>query len=568
MKSTLAKVESDEVDAGVVYVTDVRAAGSKVKGIVIPGRRQRVDRVPDRRADQGAEFRGSQGFRGLRPVVRGPERALGGRFRAALSLTGRSPAAGRHGRRPATRGARADRRPRAGRFRVPARAADRAAGPGAVARHGPAAVRQPGAHGAAAFAGMRDVATAVSLVLGVPLAWVLARSRSRVSSCYAHWSHSAGAAAGRGRAGAAAGARSPRHRRPIPRHWFGYPLPFTTAGVIVAETFVAMPFLIVTVEGALRSSDRELEEAASTLRASRLTIFRRITLPLIGPSLLAGAALCWARALGEFGATITFAGNFPGTTQTMPLAVYQRAGDRPGGGDRAQPGAARRSCRHPGGAARSAAQAAPGLWAPAHEGCASLGGVDAGDVPARRRVAVAPGEVLGVLGPNGAGKTTLLTRAGRADPPQRRPHRAGPGDPGRRRHAVPSCPPSSGRSGWSSRTTGSSRICPSGKTSPSPPVRGATGRTVAAAAADSWLARLGPDGVRRAASPGNCPVVRRSGWRSPEPSRPNRPATARRTVGRARRPQPPGGPGRAAPPPHRLRRARRCSSRTTRSRRW
>jgi molybdate transport system permease protein len=77
------------------------------------------------------------------------------------------------------------------------------------------------------------------------------------------------------------------------------------------------------VEGAIRSADPDLEEAAATLRASRMTIFRRITLPLIGPSLLAGSALAWARALGEFGATITFAGSFPGTTQTMPLAVYQ-----------------------------------------------------------------------------------------------------------------------------------------------------------------------------------------------------------------------------------------------------
>jgi len=104
--------------------------------------------------------------------------------------------------------------------------------------------------------------------------------------------------------------------------WFGITLPFTTAGVIVAETFVAMPFLVITVEGALRSADLGLEEAATTLGASRLMVFRRITLPLVGPSLLAGAVLCWARALGEFGATITFAGNFPGTTQTMPLAVY------------------------------------------------------------------------------------------------------------------------------------------------------------------------------------------------------------------------------------------------------
>ena len=83
-----------------------------------------------------------------------------------------------------------------------------------------------------------------------------------------------------------------------------------------------MPFLIVTVEGAFRTADRGYEEAAATLGASRLTVFRRVTLPLIGPSLVAGAVLCWARALGEFGATITFAGNFPGRTQTMPLAVY------------------------------------------------------------------------------------------------------------------------------------------------------------------------------------------------------------------------------------------------------
>ncbi|HTZ44282.1 MAG TPA: molybdate ABC transporter permease subunit [Jatrophihabitans sp.] len=103
---------------------------------------------------------------------------------------------------------------------------------------------------------------------------------------------------------------------------FGYSLPFTTAGVVVAETFVAMPFLVITVEGAIRSADRELEEAAATLGASRFRTFSRVTLPLIMPSLLAGAVLCWARALGEFGATITFAGNFPGTTQTMPLAVY------------------------------------------------------------------------------------------------------------------------------------------------------------------------------------------------------------------------------------------------------
>ncbi|MBX6389741.1 MAG: molybdate ABC transporter permease subunit [Frankia sp.] len=104
--------------------------------------------------------------------------------------------------------------------------------------------------------------------------------------------------------------------------WFGISLPFTTAGVVVAEAFVAMPFLVVAVEGALRSADQRYEEAAATLGASRWVTFRRVTLPMIAPSLAAGAVLCWARALGEFGATITFAGSFPGTTQTMPLAVY------------------------------------------------------------------------------------------------------------------------------------------------------------------------------------------------------------------------------------------------------
>src|SRR5207253_6995710 len=103
---------------------------------------------------------------------------------------------------------------------------------------------------------------------------------------------------------------------------FGISLPFTTAAVVFAETFVAMPFLVLTVEAGIRSMDRRYEDAARTLGAKRWTIFTRVTLPLIAPSLFAGAVLCWARALGEFGATITFAGNFPGVTQTMPLAVY------------------------------------------------------------------------------------------------------------------------------------------------------------------------------------------------------------------------------------------------------
>lgn len=102
----------------------------------------------------------------------------------------------------------------------------------------------------------------------------------------------------------------------------GFLLPFSTLGVIVATTFVAMPFLVVTVEAALRGADRRYGDAAATLGASPWTTMRRVTLPMIAPSLVAGAVLCWARALGEFGATITFAGNLQGRTQTMPLAVF------------------------------------------------------------------------------------------------------------------------------------------------------------------------------------------------------------------------------------------------------
>jgi molybdate transport system permease protein len=166
-------------------------------------------------------------------------------------------------------------------------------------------------------------ATAISLVLGVPLAWVLARVqapgisllRALVTLPLVLPPVVGGVALllAFGRQGVLGR---------LLETWTGITLPFTTAGVVVAETFVAMPFLVVTVEGAFRAADRGFEEAAATLGASRLGVFRRVTLPLVGPSLAAGAVLCWARALGEFGATITFAGSFPGRTQTMPLAVY------------------------------------------------------------------------------------------------------------------------------------------------------------------------------------------------------------------------------------------------------
>ncbi|MFI6878853.1 ABC transporter permease [Streptomyces sp. NPDC050400] len=166
-------------------------------------------------------------------------------------------------------------------------------------------------------------ATAVSLVIGVPLAWLLARVefpgrglvRALVTLPLVLPPVVGGVAllSALGRNGVVGKWLDA---------WFGVTLPFTTAGVVVAEAFVAMPFLVISVEGTLRAADPRFEEAATTLGASRFTAFRRVTLPLIAPGIAAGAVLAWARALGEFGATITFAGNFPGRTQTMPLAVY------------------------------------------------------------------------------------------------------------------------------------------------------------------------------------------------------------------------------------------------------
>lgn len=167
------------------------------------------------------------------------------------------------------------------------------------------------------------IATGLCLVLGVPLAWMLARAdfpgrrlvRALVTVPLVLPPVVGGVAL-----------LLVLGRRGIVGEWldaaFGITLPFTTAGVVVAEAFVAMPFLVIAVEGALRGADVRYEEAAATLGAGRWTTFTHVTLPLVAPGIAAGAVLCWARALGEFGATITFAGNFPGRTQTMPLAVY------------------------------------------------------------------------------------------------------------------------------------------------------------------------------------------------------------------------------------------------------
>jgi molybdate transport system permease protein len=175
-------------------------------------------------------------------------------------------------------------------------------------------------------------ATLAALVLGIPLAFVLARTRGTTRSAMRALTTLpmvlppvVGGVAlllAFGRRGLAG---------QVLYQAFGIQIPFTTAAAILAETFVAMPFLVIAVEAGLRSLDPRFEEAARSLGANSWTVFLRVTLPLIRPAIFSGAVLCWARALGEFGATITFAGNFPGRTQTVPLAVYIALETRPEG---------------------------------------------------------------------------------------------------------------------------------------------------------------------------------------------------------------------------------------------
>jgi molybdate transport system permease protein len=165
-------------------------------------------------------------------------------------------------------------------------------------------------------------AMALSLVLGVPLAWALARLdfpgrsllRVLVTVPLVLPPVVAGVAllTAFGRTGVVG----------APLRELGVTIPYTTTAVVVAHTFVALPFLVLSVEGAFRSTSREYDEVAAVLGATRGRTFFRVTVPTALPGIAAGLVLGWARSLGEFGATITFAGNFPGVTQTMPLAVY------------------------------------------------------------------------------------------------------------------------------------------------------------------------------------------------------------------------------------------------------
>ncbi|MFJ1827942.1 ABC transporter permease [Streptomyces sp. NPDC088178] len=277
-------------------------------------------------------------------------------------------------------------------------------------------------------------ALGLSLLLGVPLAWLLARVdfpgkaivRSLVLLPMVLPPTVGGVALllGFGRRGLLG---------PWLEDTFGITLPFHTSGAVVAATFVAMPFLVISLEGALAGLRPSYEETAASLGASPARVFFTVTLPMVAPGLAAGAALTWARALGEFGATITFAGNLPGTTQTLPLQVYLLLQDSPEAATSVSllllaiamavlVGLRGRWTGTPRDRSRAAEPAADG--ADDTDGArtpAARPGHATPPVPQQRRslhaevtgfnrltLDAAPGTTIAVVGPNGAGKTTLL----------------------------------------------------------------------------------------------------------------------------------------------------------------
>ena len=167
------------------------------------------------------------------------------------------------------------------------------------------------------------IATGVCIVLGVPFALVIARSGPRLSALLRALvtvplvlPPMVGGVALLflfGRNGPIGGALEA---------WWGIRIPFTTGAVVLAQVFVALPFLVLALEGTVRARGVDFEHTAATLGAGRWRTLTRITLPLAAPGIVAGVVLCFARAIGEFGATALFAGNAPGVTQTMPLAIY------------------------------------------------------------------------------------------------------------------------------------------------------------------------------------------------------------------------------------------------------
>jgi molybdate transport system permease protein len=337
VKSVLTQVETGNVDAGMVYVTDVMAAGSKVMGVKIPASDNASTEYPIATISSSKHKSEAQAFMNyvLSPAgqqvltAAGFEKPCPSARSCPVTVAAPSHLTARERARRAARGGASRSVP------APLLAPALIAVGFLVLPLVGLLIRAPWGRIGAALSGAdatqalilslwtATTSTAISLVIGVPLAWVLARTsfpgqrllRALVTLPLVLPPVVGGVALllAFGRTGFIG---------QYLNSWFGLTIPFTPLAVVMAETFVAMPFLIITVEGALRSADQGFEEAAATLGARRMTVFRRVTVPLIAPSLGAGAVLCWARALGEFGATITFAGSFPGQTETMPIAVY------------------------------------------------------------------------------------------------------------------------------------------------------------------------------------------------------------------------------------------------------
>ena len=168
------------------------------------------------------------------------------------------------------------------------------------------------------------IATVCAFVFGVPLAWIFARHSSRAvdivrTVCISPMVLPPVV-------GGIALLTAFGRRGIVGQYlfeWWGISLPFTRSAVVLAQVFVSMPFLVVATETAFRQIDRGLEDAARTLGATPARVFFTVALPGARQAIGAGVALAWARAIGEFGATITFAGSFPGRTQTLPMAVYE-----------------------------------------------------------------------------------------------------------------------------------------------------------------------------------------------------------------------------------------------------
>ncbi|WP_433854803.1 ABC transporter permease [Streptomyces kronopolitis] len=289
-------------------------------------------------------------------------------------------------------------------------------------------------------------ALGIALLLGVPLAWLLARVSFRGKALVRSLvllpmvlPPTVGGVAlllGFGRRGLLG---------PWLEDSFGIVLPFHTSGAVIAATFVSMPFLVISLEGTLSGLRTSYEETAASLGASPVRVFCTVTLPMVAPGLAAGAALTWARALGEFGATITFAGNLPGTTQTLPLEVYLLLQDSPeaatsvsllllviamavliclrGRWTGATADRPARAVRPAAASEDTDASEDTGFPAPPAAGRAEPGTASEDRTPApgerwplhaevtgfnQLTLDAGPGTTLAVVGPNGAGKTTLL----------------------------------------------------------------------------------------------------------------------------------------------------------------